>query len=197
MFYQLIMKKGNKNYQPFDLQLLNKYDGEELTTLEGIDNFTTKYKNENELKEDLLAANFINVYDLEKDLLIVYYENENWREEKFGLLFQDDKNIIEVDTIINFLKENINNPQVLNIIYNKFNNNKYKSMYLAILLDVLKNVKIAIKNNKLENIKAVKFLPYVERRNLGIFINQRFNDIIMTEGEKNELSIQRRKRIHD
>ncbi len=196
MFYQLVMKKANNNYQPFDLKLFKNYEGEDLTSIIGIDNFTTKYKNEDELKKDLLEANFINIYDLEKDLLIVYYENEKWREEKFGLLFQDDKNIIAVETIINFLKENINNPQVLNIIYNKFNNNKYKSMYLEILLDVLKNIKVAIKNNKLKNINAVKFLPYIERRNLGIFINQRFSGIIK-EGEKNEISIKRRKRIYD
>lgn len=175
MQYNLVMKISHNNYQPFDYYLLDKYTNEDLKTLEGIDAFCSKYKNEAELKKDLLIANFIDANDLEKELKIIFYENKNKREYKYELCFAEEIKYIGVDNIIKFLAENIDQPLILNKIYNEFQKRKQLSGYFIRVLKVLKNIK---KADNVEWLNFIAYLSYEERRSLGMYIYKNFYDII-------------------
>ena len=183
MQYKLVMKNGNNNYQPFDFELLDSYNNENLNDLKGIDEFTSNYDDDLQLKYDLFAANFIEYSDLDKPFKIIYYENSRIRESKYGLSFKNSKDYLDSDKIIEFLNNNITNPLVLNKIYNEFQNKEQKSPALIIVLNVLKNVR---KAENLKNIYYVKFLPYEEIRNLGLYIFRELCDIIyIKDGDGN------------
>ena len=183
MQYNLVMRVNNNNYQPFDFNMLESYENENLSSLEGIDNFTSKYKEELELKYDLYRANFINIEDANNDLKIIFYENGSNREYKYGLVFEEAKEFTSSDRIIEFLNSNIDDYLTLNKIYNEFNKRKNKSTFLVAVLDVLKSVK---KCNDVKNIYYIKFLPYEERRSLGMYIYNTFYDILYTDKNKKE-----------
>lgn len=176
MVYSLVMKKSKNNYQPFDLHLLNtNYSVEDLMSLAGIDSFTSHYKDEMALKNDLLEANFIDIDELDNELMIIFREKEKDREYEYGIWYQNNTDYFDADFIINFIYENQNNLEVLNKLYNKFVLRKEKSPYWYYILTVLKNYKEA--PNK-EDIKIIKFLPYEERRCLGSYIYHNFYDTI-------------------
>ena len=172
MIYNLVMKIGNNNYQSFDFNLLSEYNGENLNTLEGIDTFTSKFSSEEELKMSLLEANFINAEDFSKEMKIIFYENGKMREEKYGICYQK---LLASHEIITFIITNINNPQTLNKIYNEFAHRKNTSTFLNIVLNILKNIKEA---TNLKDIYYLNFISYLEKRDLGLFINKQFSAII-------------------
>ena len=186
------MKLGNNNYQSFDFNLLDCYNNEDLTTLEGIDSFSSKFINEDDLKLQLLKANFINPEDFTKDMKIIFFENGKIREEKYGICYQDSKKINTL-YLINFIKNNFDSPQVLNKIYNEFIHRKNISTFLMISLDVLKNIKAA---TNVKNIYYLNFITYAEKRDLGLFINKHFSDIMINDKTKqvgDESGFQRKK----
>lgn len=195
MQYNLVMKINNNNYQPFDLNLLSKYNKENLTSLEGIDKFTSKYNDELELKQDLLNANFIDIDDFNKELKIIFFENGNIREYKYSICYSEAREFLNEDRIIFFIEENLTNPLILNKIYNQFQKRKNKSVYLTIVLNILKNIKKA--ENK-KQIYYLKYLPYEEKRSLGMYIYQNFYGIIYPERkEVDNYGQQKRIRINE
>lgn len=167
MQYELVMKKAKKFYQPFDLDRLSRYDKENLTTLEGIDAFTSKYEDEMDLKNDLLEANYISVDELDNELKIIFYEKDNTREFEYGICYKNMNYFFDGDNIANFIYANQDDLLFLNKLYNKFKNREDRSQWWAPVLDVLKNYR---KSNQKQNIYAIRNLPYVERRAIGSYI---------------------------
>ena len=172
MQYMLVMERRPKDYMPFDYDKLSQYENENLNTLEGIDHFTSKFNDEEELKEKLLQANFI--------------------ENKYGICYKNEQEFLNYQFAIAFLEYCSTNPQAANRIYNEFNHQKDLSPYFRSVLEVMKNVRSAA-NPK--NIYYAKYLPYHELRALTLFIINNFSDIINYEdnikaGEEHE-----RKRI--
>lgn len=184
MQYRLVMKIAKNKYQPFDLQELNKnISAEELMTLQGIDRFTSYYPDEMSLKNDLLEANFISVDELDNDLKIIFYENGNYREYKYGIWYQNKIDYFDAKFIINFILDNQSNYKVLNKLYNEFIHRQDKSAYWFYILNVLRNIREA--SNK-KDIHYIEYLPYEERRSLGTYIYQNFCDTInLDRNDKN------------
>ena len=176
--YQLAMKRAHNNYLFFDVELLECFNNEDMKTIEGIDEFTSKFASEDELKNVFYENNFIEAFEVDNPLLIVFYEKGKWREEKFGIVYKQDKEYIKEDKIKNFILDNINEPLKLNKIYNKFNNNKNKTDYFEFILNILKNIKVAIKDESTTFVGAVNYFSYLEKRDMGMFIKQEFSDII-------------------
>lgn len=178
MHYQLAMRRANNNYLLFELSRLEEFKNINTSTLEGIDSLTSQYNNEDEIKAILLENNFIDVEDLESPLVIIFYENEKWRQERYGICFKEHINCITNEFLIEFITQNIDNYEIINHIYNQFNSSKNKTTALELLLQVLKNIKKAKEQGILKNIYAINYLSYKEKRDLGMFIIQNFSDII-------------------
>ena len=183
MQYQLVMKQGRDNYQPFDLEMLSEFSKQQLTTLEGIDAFTSQFSNQESIKKVLLDANFIEADQLANELKIIFFENGRIREYKYGLCYRYNISFLNQDTIKNFIQQNFNNPQVLNKIYNEFSHKKDKSIYLEAILELLKNVK---KFPNKDVINYIDILPYNEKRNLGMYIFTTFGKNLLNEDEYKE-----------
>lgn len=173
----LVMKKCHNKYQPFDFKMLEKANYKDLNTLVDIDIFTSQYNNEDEIKKDLLEANFIDVDDLDKPLKIIFYEKGNTRELEYGIMYK--QHLTQRDILV-FLLNHINNPTILNRIYNKFKNQENKAW--EPILEVLKNVR---KAEHIDDLYLICKLPYKDQRNLGMYISSNFyDDVFLKELRK-------------
>ena len=72
----LVMERRPKDYMPFEYDKLPQYNGEDLTSLEGIDEFTCKFTSEEDLKAEIVMTNCIDDFESSNKMKIVYYENE-------------------------------------------------------------------------------------------------------------------------
>ncbi len=192
MQYMLVMERRPKDYMPFDYDKLSQYENENLNTLEGIDHFTSKFNDEEDLKEKLLQANFIEENEFNSKMKIVFKENNGIRENKYGICYKNEQEFLNYQFVIAFLEYCSTNPQAANRIYNEFIHQKDLSPFFRSVLEVMKNVRNA---SNPKNIYYAKYLPYHELRALTLFIINNFSDIINYEdnikaGEEHE-----RKRI--
>ena len=103
LIYQLVMKRAHNNYQVFDFNLLSCFNNENMSTIEGIDEFTSKFPSEIELKNILYENNFIEADEVKNPLVIIFYENGKLREEKFGVVYKEDQEYIKEEQIKQFI----------------------------------------------------------------------------------------------
>ncbi len=123
--YRLVIKRGNKDYIPLEWTLASTYEGEDLTTLEGIDTFTTK-SDIPELFQDIIDKAIIEPEEKVQDVSIIFFEKGNVREVPHGAIFSDLQGKVNPDTVINFIAENIQNKQLMNKVFNSLN--KYQGI---------------------------------------------------------------------
>ena len=192
MKYMLVMERRPKDYMPYDYSIMPEYNGADLTTLEGIDAFTSQFNDENELKSALLAANFIDDNELDKKMKIIFKENEGIRENKYGVCYKNRSNLINSQFLISFLEYCLKEPQIANRIYNEFAHQKELSEVFRLVLSVMKNVKMA---DNPKNIYYVRYMPYNEIRALALFIINNFSGIISYEDRVKAGEEHERKRI--
>lgn len=115
--YLLTIKRDNNDYLPLEWQLTNLYEGENLFSLEGIDQFTSKTTRP-ELVREVLNENMIDGKEKYESFAIIYYEKGKTRELKDGTIFQEDENVLSEENFILFIMDNIENKAILNQIYN-------------------------------------------------------------------------------
>ena len=122
--YSLCIRRGNNNYLPIDWTILdNTSNQSDIYNLEKIDKFTVS-TTEEELKVKLLEGNYINGLEYECPIIIVYMEKGSIRILSEGSLFEDMKDVLDNEYIIDYLINNINNRQDMNKLYNYMS--KYK-----------------------------------------------------------------------
>ncbi len=173
--YLLVYEKRPGDSMPVNISFFddNKYD---YNHIENIDTFTKKYT-EDELYNIVLNSNTIGSDYLSGNIYIM--ENN---KKRLKVIFKDTLN--DFDLIL-FLKNNINDKQVLNVLYNKYTSllggidNELKNG----LKDILKVEVINSKEDEKELTKIklthilyyINNLPYVKRRELELYLSQ-YND---------------------
>jgi len=145
--FLLTIKRNNNDYLPLEWHLTSFYQGEDLTTLKGIDKFTTKITRA-ELINEILEENMVDGNEKYRYFAIIYYEKGKNREVKEGTIFKEDQHILSVDEFIILILENLNNKQILSQIYNMCNIN--------ITNNKLEQFKYILKNIDLFKIKGPK-----------------------------------------
>lgn len=115
--YLLAIKRNNNDYLPLEWNLTSSYDNEELTTIEGIDAFTSKITRIS-LLTDALALNIIDLEEKYKSFVIIYYEKGKTRELKEGPVFQEDEIDLSVDNFLETIIANIEDKNFLNDLKN-------------------------------------------------------------------------------
>lgn len=172
--YLLVIKRNNNDYRTLEWNMTHLYHGEDLTTLKGIDSFTSKIT-KIELLEEILKENFIDINDKFQDFAIIYYEKGKTRELKDGTIFKEDYFMPE-DTFLNYLLNNQNNKKILSQIYNlcvlKSSNPKLEEFKY-----ILKNISIfQLKDQKtvLAALLQFKELPYNIKRSILIKFSRKY-----------------------
>lgn len=115
--YCLVLKRKNNDYLPIEWNLLKFYNGENLYTLEGIDEFTSKITRK-ELIEELLNNNLVSPTDPFSGFAIIFKSKNKTRELKEGSIFREDNAVLSEEELINFLVMIQDNKQLINEVYN-------------------------------------------------------------------------------
>ena len=174
--YMLVVKVDKNNYRPLEWEQLSSYNKEDLITLEGIDKFTSKQK-EYKLLEELMEKHLVEPTDLFQKFSIIYKEKGRVREIKDGVIFEDLSIAIKDKEIINIIKENYSNKNLINHIINILNKNKEQpiNQELIIILKNLDYFAVKGKNALIAALDKYKELPYKEKRTLGLNIISKIN----------------------
>ena len=170
----LTLKFNNNDYYPIVREYLDIVtDADDLSSLEGIDNFTAKFTKE-EILDSIRRSNIIaNPEMLEyAELVITYSENKKIRE--FKVYANDDIDYLNFDTIAYILK-NVSNRNALNKINNHFINKTYLPNDIIEFATILNNVSIG------QLINSYIKLSYRSRRILKDYI---FEEMYVKENEK-------------
>lgn len=174
--YMLVIKVDKNNYRPLEWEQLPSYKKEDLSTLEGIDKFTSKQK-EYKLLEEIMEKHLVEPDDLFQEFTIIYKEKGRVREIKDGVIFEEKSTSIQDKEIIKILKDNYTNKNLTNHIINILNKNKEQKTNQELII-ILKNLDYFAEKGKNALIAALdkyKELPYKEKRTLGLNIISKIN----------------------
>lgn len=167
--YMLVIKRMNNDYRPIPWISLPSYNNEDLTTLEGIDDFTKK-TNELTLITELLNESIVDEEELFENFAIIYKENGRTREIKEGIIYDKLKEKVTDANIINLLTENHTNTNLYNHILNKIK--KYKELKTVCeFMFILKNINLfETKGEKGIKVALSKYkeLPYKIKRKIAL-----------------------------
>lgn len=174
--YMLVIRVDKNNYRPLEWEQLPEYNKEDLTTLEGIDQFTSKQK-EHILLSDIMDNSLVEPNDFFQSFAIIYREKGRVREVKEGVIFIEESNSINDKEIINLIKDNYSNKNLINHIINILNKNNEQQTNKELIV-ILKNLNFFAEKSKNALIAALdkyKELPYKEKRTIGLNILKKLN----------------------
>lgn len=117
----LNLKFDKYGYYPLQASFLDICDKQTLSTLEEIDEFTSKFTEE-EIIESARRSNIVFPASENIKLIITYLDNSKIREYK--VYTKNDIEFLEFD-VLEFLKGNISNKNVINQLKNFFECKKY------------------------------------------------------------------------
>jgi hypothetical protein len=172
----LVIRVDKNNYRPLEWEQLPEYNKEDLTTLEGIDQFTSKQKDYN-LLSDIMDKSLVEPNDFFQSFAIIYREKGRVREVKEGVIFIEESNSINDKEIINLIKDNYSNKNLINHIINILNKNNEQQTNKELIV-ILKNLNFFAEKSKNALIAALdkyKELPYKEKRTIGLNILKKLN----------------------
>ena len=164
MLYSLVLKNQYNQPLPIEWDLLPDYNGENIYSLEAIDLYTSK------MSEEDLRYVLLNEfgYDTSKQKMAIISKVGDYKatEIDYGVCFKENKQFLNAEFVLNCIKENINDKNFLNRIYNEFNKMQDKSPAFEDLISVIHRTPIM--ENELNNIY---YIDYIELRSLGMFIS--------------------------
>lgn len=174
--YMLVIKRDKNDYCPLDWHTLTIYDKEDLSTLEGIDKFTSKIL-PHDLISIILDESLAEDYDLFKKFTIIYKEKGKYREVKEEIIWSDIAPYVTDDSIINIININYQDKELINYIINLLNKHKENELYKELIF-IFKNLDFFASKSK-NAIKAAldkyKEIPYKDKRALSINIYRKLN----------------------
>lgn len=172
--YLLVVKRGKNDYVPIDWHILKSYNNENLNTLEGIDEFTTKH-DKLSLINEIVNNNILTLNDLFQEFAIIYPEKGKNRQLKEGVIFQDKKEYLNINNVISIIINNVNDKQFINNLSNLCKDENIKVQEFKY---ILKNIEIFREKGLNAIIAAIsKFeeIPYDIRRKLSFYIIDKLN----------------------
>ena len=146
--FTLALESKPKSYEPIF----------RFSKLEELDDFTKKYS-ENELLQILLD----NYYIFEKAKLAILFYNNGLRKINEGVLYKNKDNDFD-SYIINFMKKNKNNGNIINELYQIIINRKTSDDYTKELFHIF-NISRKESNNEYETyLDKIKNICYFDKR---------------------------------
>ena len=115
--YALAIKRGKNDYLPLEWHFADSYQGEDLSSLEGIDHFTLNTDIPT-LFTDMIDKSVIEGQEKIQGISIIFHEKGNIREVPYGPVFNDFQNLVTPEAIKTFILNNYHNKQLMNMLYN-------------------------------------------------------------------------------
>ena len=176
--YMLSAKRGKNDYLPININDL-KSSKENLNTLEEIDKFTSN-TNESDLLNEILKKSIIAPDDYFMYFTIIYKEKGRFREIKDGVIYENIKEAINDNIIIELINNNYTDKKLINYITNLLTKNIEQEINQQLIF-ILKNIEIFEEKGK-NAIKAAlsKYseLPYKEKRSISINIIKKYQNLL-------------------
>ncbi len=171
--FLLAAKRDKNDYLPLEWSKTSLYAGEDMNSLEGIDQFTSK-TTELDLLNEILACGLMDLEDKYMQFVIIFFENGKWREVKEGVAFAD-KVILDDSSFISYVQSHIDDKEFINYIttlYNKvFTSYGSQQFYFA-----LKNMNFFKEKGEKyvrAGLELFKNMTYEEKRKLRISVSNR------------------------
>lgn len=117
--YYLKQNKRNSN-EYIDFSKIEKFKALDSTKLKNIDNFTSIFKNEEELKFYLCQEGLIDLDSINNNLKIVYKYKKQDKKVPYGLVFEEDMKLFNERMIKQILNDNIYDFDLLEKLCNRF-----------------------------------------------------------------------------
>lgn len=175
--YMLAIRRNNNDYLPLEFNLTQGYNGEDLRTLSGIDEYTTKCENY-ELINSIIDANIVDSTEKFEEFVIIFHEKNKYRELKEGPIFKKDANILDMEYIAKSIVSLLENKDFINHLYNL--KDRFHDQNTLELIYILKNTNLMY-SIKCEPIKIIKSLysnmPYEDRRIIGFIVYSKIKSI--------------------
>lgn len=191
--YYLVSKK----IKEIDFTKTPHFSELEYKKLPSIVNFTSCFENEQKLKEYLLAYNLITEEDMKNKLSIMYKYNKKEKYLMYGLTYKKDRKFFDVKYILNYIKSNINNIELLEKLCNHYRNSYIQGNNISMIRNYTNYIKYNenyIENDLINSILITidyfvnmevynpdKKIKYKNLRDLAMFLS--YND---NSKEKNE-----------
>ena len=168
--YLLAIRKNHNVYDPVEWKQFLGYKGQNINNLKDIDDFTSNI-NESYLRSLLVKLNMRTKEEVDKNFNIIHYENKAVRELAFGPMFKENADFRTPEAIIEFLKQNRYDKDILNRIYNLFRYFNKTMEQSPAFKDFIQGINNLDPNN-LEVLNNLYYIDYFELRNLGIYISK-------------------------
>lgn len=135
MAYYLILKEKNKI-----LKIDNLYQYEKLSklknntyTLQEIDNFTSKFDNSEQLKQELYKKNLITLKELEASLCIVRKNKGKLEKIRYNPVYKEDKKYLDTNYLTNLILSLSNDREYLEKLVIYYRNSYINSETITII----------------------------------------------------------------
>lgn len=175
---QLVIMNEVDGFFPIESSFLDICDKPSISTLKEIDDFTKQFTKE-EIFESLIRSNIkFPKMDENTRLMIIYHEGKTIRRN--NAYTKDDSYFLEFDEL-EFLKDNIDNKDIINQLKNSF---ACKNHISEELLDFIMSIE-SVTSEEIE--KKYKVLDYKSKRSLKEYI---FENVV-PRLEKNKLQRKR------
>lgn len=211
MAYYLTIKKG-KEYYKLNISSVDRFERfsrfkEEAMSLEEIDNFTTKFKGEVELKTYLFQNGILDADSLIKEISIRRKNKEQLIKVRYGLAYSDDIKYLDIDylrdkvlsmqgdrefldKLANYYRDSYSNNSVVYQIRSLLLNKTDESLSLAMALEEFVQREVYNENIFTGEVK----IKYKSLHDLGMFVRNyerrfasKMSSKMILEGVKNNL----------
>lgn len=136
-----IPKIHNKGQKP-------RYKSSEAFSLEEIDNFTTMFNSESEMKEYLLAKNIIKENELDKDIIILKKYQNQYHKINHNIIYEQYKEYLNEKNITYKIRSRENDKDFLKELINYYYNiNKTENVYNNAVKNTLADISAKIEGN--------------------------------------------------
>lgn len=184
MAYYLKTRK-DKNIYLFNLECFKKESKfKDAYSLKEIDNFTTLFQNEEEMKLYLYKKGIISLEDINDSISIKMKRKEKLERVSYGLIYEDNKKYLDDVYMVHYLMSKSMDIDFLNKLISKYTNNYITKSKAASDINVIRNY-----------LKAYPNPYYIEkvRVQLGEFYHHEVYNDIQETGE----TIEKYKSRHD
>lgn len=174
--YLLAIKRNNNDYLPLEWNLIKIYNNENLNTLKGIDEFTSKI-NPAILIAECLNSRIVDQEEKFRSFEIIYFEKGKYRELKEGPIFEDKNYYFDENYFIEKLKKYIKDKEFRNSLINKL---EETSETIKAYKIILKNIERYLEsdNATIAALSQYQKLSYEEIRNLKYLVFEKFGPIV-------------------
>ncbi len=120
--YILSLNKGKKKFEEILWNKIPIFSNLDNHLLKDIDLFTTSFKNEDDLKEELVKNGLMSVDDYNQKLSIRYKSRGVEKNLGYGLAYCDDKMFLDEIYLAYYLESCLSNIQILEKLCNHYRN---------------------------------------------------------------------------